>query len=34
VQSLINQRGLIKDMIGKKLMTFGVGGVYVFKVLG
>jgi hypothetical protein len=27
----MNQGGLTKDMIGKKLMTFGANGVYVFQ---
>ncbi len=31
VQSLMNQGGLTKDIIGKRLMTFGVDGVYVFQ---
>ncbi len=31
MQSLMNQGGLTKDMIGKRFMTFGVDGVYVFQ---
>jgi hypothetical protein len=34
MQTLINQGGLAKDMIGNKLMTFGINGVFVSKVLG
>ncbi len=32
MQSLMNQGGLTKDMIGKRFMTFGVDGVYVSQV--
>jgi hypothetical protein len=31
MQALMNQGGLTKDMIGKKLMIFGANGVYVFQ---
>jgi len=31
MQTLMNQGGLTKDIIGKKLMTFGANGVYVFQ---
>jgi len=31
MQSLMNQSGLTNDMIGKRLMTFGVDGVFVFQ---
>jgi hypothetical protein len=31
MQALMNQGGLTKDMIGKKLITFGANGVFVFQ---
>jgi hypothetical protein len=31
MQALMNQGGLTKDMIGKKLMTFGANNFYVFQ---
>jgi len=31
MQALINQCGLIKNMIGNKIMTFGASGVFVFQ---
>jgi hypothetical protein len=31
MQTLMNQGGLTKDMISKKLMTFSANGVYVFQ---
>jgi hypothetical protein len=31
MQALMNQGGLSKDMIGKKLMTFGTNDVYIFQ---
>jgi hypothetical protein len=31
MQALMNQGGLSKDMIDKKLMTFGTNDVYVFQ---
>jgi len=31
MQTLMNQGGLVKDMIVNKLMTFGVNGVFVFQ---
>ncbi len=34
MQALMNQGGLSKDMIGKKLMTFGTNDVYVFQGVG
>ncbi len=34
MQALMNQGGLTKDMIGKKLLTFGANSVMFSKVLG
>jgi hypothetical protein len=31
MQVLMNQGGLFKELIGKKLMAFGVDGVYTFQ---
>jgi hypothetical protein len=31
MQSLMNQGSLSKDMVGKKFMTFGADGVFVFQ---
>jgi hypothetical protein len=34
MQALMHEGGLMKDLIGEKLMTFGVNGVFFFKALG
>jgi hypothetical protein len=34
MQALMHEGGLMKDLIGEKLMTFGANGVFFFKALG